>query len=88
MNGFIVLHNNAYLQVAHTAQDILFPMHWMVLDHPPYNPDLSSSAFHVSGPLKKPLRGFQMKTQNSTLMGTTFNCLYSNAQNNPQTDFI
>jgi hypothetical protein len=29
-----------------------------------------------------------MKTQNSTLMGTTFNCLYSNAQNNPQTDFI
>jgi hypothetical protein len=61
MNGFIVLHDNAYLQVAHRAQDMLFSMHWMVLAHPPYNPDLSSSAFHVSGPLKKPLKGFQMK---------------------------
>jgi hypothetical protein len=61
MNGFIVLHDNAYLQVAYTAQDMPFSMHWMVLVHPPYNPDLSSSAFHVSGTFKKPLKGFQMK---------------------------
>jgi hypothetical protein len=53
----IMLHGSACPYVAHTVQDILHSMCWKVLDHPPYNPDLSRVTSMCLAPLKKVLMG-------------------------------
>jgi hypothetical protein len=47
MKGVTVLHSNAHPHVACTIQDTPCSMHWTVLDHPPYSPDLSPCHFHM-----------------------------------------
>jgi hypothetical protein len=39
-----------------TVKDIMYSMHWKVMDHPPYSPDLPLCDFHVFSPLKKVLK--------------------------------
>jgi len=48
----------------HTAALImskLEEMHWTLLEHPPYSPDLSPCDFHLFGPLKEALGGQRFK---------------------------
>ena len=44
-------------QVAYTVQDILHPVHWKVLDHPPYSLELSPWDLSVFVLLRKVLNG-------------------------------
>lgn len=37
-------------------------MHWTVLEHPQYSPDLSPCDFHMFGPLKDSLGGERLQT--------------------------
>jgi len=39
-------------------------MHWEVLPHPAYSPDLAPTDFHVFGPLKEALGGKGLKADN------------------------
>jgi hypothetical protein len=43
-------------------------MHWKVLDHLPYSPDLSSCDFHVSGSLKKVPKGCTLMSDKDVKM--------------------
>lgn len=48
-------HVNSH--VAYTVQDILHPVHWKVLDHPPYSLEMSPCDFSVVILLRKVLNG-------------------------------
>lgn len=50
-------YNNARPHTPALAQDKLDQIHWDILEHPSYSPDLSSCNFHVFGPLKEGLGG-------------------------------
>jgi hypothetical protein len=51
-----MLHNNTSSHTAaHTAESI-HQLRFKVLKHPPNNPDLASSDYHMFGPLKDVLR--------------------------------
>ena len=55
--GVLLLHDNARPHTAaHTIQT-LQKLHFEVLEHPPYSPDLAPSDYHLFGPLKDALRG-------------------------------
>jgi histone-lysine N-methyltransferase SETMAR len=58
----VLLHDNARPHSANRTRDLLRRYHWDVLDHPPYNPDLALSDFHLFGPLKKHLGGRRFAT--------------------------
>ena len=44
-DGIILLHDNACPHTANLVRDKLQRFCWKTLQHPPYNPDLSSCAF-------------------------------------------
>ena len=48
---------NARPHASGAVLEILKKYGWQVLPHPPYSPDMSSSAFDLFPKLKKPLRG-------------------------------
>jgi histone-lysine N-methyltransferase SETMAR len=48
---------NARPHTAHATQERIKELQWELLEHPPYNPDLAPSDFHVFGPLKNNLGG-------------------------------
>lgn len=55
--GIILLHDNARPHTAQKTQETIDKLHWELLPHPPYSPDLAPSDFHLFGPLKDYLRG-------------------------------
>ena len=55
-DNVIILHDNVR-HVANKTVDKLRKFHWKCLDHPPYNPDLAPSDFHLFSLLKKFLAG-------------------------------
>jgi len=53
----LLLYDNARHHSANQTTATLRSFKWEVLQHPPYNPDLSPSDFHLFGPLKHHLSG-------------------------------
>ena len=56
-DGIILLHDNALPHNANPVRNKLQRFGWETLQHPPYSPDLSPCDFHISGDLKKEVRG-------------------------------
>jgi hypothetical protein len=52
-----MLHDNARPHTAAETQDLIATFGWEQFDHPPYNPDLAPSDFHVFLRLKTFLGG-------------------------------
>jgi len=52
VSGVLALRENATPHTDLRTREALATMGWIVLPHPPYIPDLASTDFHVSGPLK------------------------------------
>jgi histone-lysine N-methyltransferase SETMAR len=50
-----LLHDNAPAHTAAVTTGILEEMHWEVLPHPVYSPDLAPSDSHLFSPLKEPV---------------------------------
>jgi hypothetical protein len=53
----LLLHDNAGFHTAAHTVDTLHALKFEVLKHPPYNPDLAPSDFHLFGPMKEHLWG-------------------------------
>jgi histone-lysine N-methyltransferase SETMAR len=45
--GVVMLHDNALPHTAAATQDIITTFGWEQFEHPPYNPDLAPSDFHM-----------------------------------------
>ena len=60
--GVFFLQDNARRRTAHRTTCTLAQLGWEVLPHPPYSPDLTSSYFHLFGPLKEFLGGQHFST--------------------------
>jgi histone-lysine N-methyltransferase SETMAR len=45
--GVVMLHDNVRPHAATARQDLIATFGWEQFDHPPYNPDLAPSDFHV-----------------------------------------
>ena len=45
--GIVLLHNNAWQNVAELTLKKIHDLRWEVLTHPPYSPDLAPSDFHL-----------------------------------------
>ena len=56
-DNVIILHDNARPHVANKTINKLWNFHWEFLEHPPCNPDLAPSDFHLFSLLKKFLAG-------------------------------
>jgi histone-lysine N-methyltransferase SETMAR len=50
-------HDNARFHTARATQERIKELQWELLEHPPYNPDLAPSDFHLCDPLKNDLDG-------------------------------
>jgi histone-lysine N-methyltransferase SETMAR len=59
--GILFLHDNARPHTAHRTRSHLKSLKWMVLEHPPYSPDLAPSDYALFGKIKKPLRGIRYR---------------------------
>lgn len=57
IRNVILLHDNARPHTAILTRDKLEKMHWEILDHPPYSPDLSPCDFFLFAPMKQSLGG-------------------------------
>jgi hypothetical protein len=55
--GLVRLHDNARPHTAAATQDLIVTFGWEQFNHPPYNPDLAPSDFHVFLHLKSFLGG-------------------------------
>ena len=55
--GIVLLHDNARPHTAAHTVETLQNLKFEVLAHPPYNPELAPSDYHLFGPLKEALRG-------------------------------
>jgi len=53
----VLLHDNARPHTAAHTVETLQNLKFEVLAHPPYNPELAPSDYHLFGPLKEALRG-------------------------------
>ena len=56
-NGVVLLYDNARPHTAAHTAETLRKLKFQVMAHPPYNPDLALSDYHLFGPLKEALRG-------------------------------
>ena len=56
-DGIILLHGNARPETANLVRDKLLRFGLEALQHPLYSPGLSPCDFHISGDLKKHIRG-------------------------------
>ena len=48
--GVILQHDNAWSHTAHATVAIINDLHFEMLPHPPYSPDLIPSYYHMFGP--------------------------------------
>ena len=55
--GVVLKHVNAHLNTAAHTAETLRKVKFEVMVHPPYDPDLVPSDYHLFGPLKEALRG-------------------------------
>ncbi|KAK8406844.1 hypothetical protein O3P69_007418 [Scylla paramamosain] len=60
--GVLLLHDNARPHTAVHTINTLQELHFEVLEHPAYSPDLAPSDYHLFGPLKDALRGRRFAT--------------------------
>ena len=57
VNKLLLLHDNARPHTSLYTREEITKLHWTVLPHPPYSPDLAPSDFYLFGPLKDAIRG-------------------------------
>ena len=55
--GILHLHDNARPHTSQETLAIIRDLHFEILPHPPYSPDLAPSDYWIFGALKKPLKG-------------------------------
>jgi hypothetical protein len=55
--GVLLHHGSARPHTARATQEGIQELQWELLEHPPYSPDLTSSDFHLFGPLKSHVGG-------------------------------
>ncbi|EFO95390.1 hypothetical protein CRE_09340 [Caenorhabditis remanei] len=55
-HGVHYLHDNAKPHTAKTIKSLLATLHWTVLTHPPYSPDLAPSDYHLFSDMHRSLR--------------------------------
>ncbi|KAK8406892.1 hypothetical protein O3P69_007447 [Scylla paramamosain] len=67
--GVLLLHDNARPHTAVHTINILQELHFEVLEHPVYSPDLAPSDYHLFGPLKDALRGRRFATDQQAKNG-------------------
>ena len=53
----LLLHGNARPHTARQTKETTSVLEFELLPHPPYNPDLTSSDFHLFGSLREAVRG-------------------------------
>jgi histone-lysine N-methyltransferase SETMAR len=58
-----LLHDNARPHTAAVTTGKLEEVHWEVLPHPAYNPDLAPSDYHLFGQLKATLGGKKIQSR-------------------------
>jgi histone-lysine N-methyltransferase SETMAR len=56
-SGVLLHHDNARPHTARETQERIQELHWELLEHPLYSHDLTSSDFHLFGPLKRHFGG-------------------------------
>jgi histone-lysine N-methyltransferase SETMAR len=61
IRSVILLQDNVRSHTAQLTTNVLEKMHWEVLPHPPYSPDLSPCDFYLFEPLKEALSDSQFQ---------------------------
>jgi histone-lysine N-methyltransferase SETMAR len=51
--GVLLHHDNARPHTVRATQQRIQELHWELIEHPPYSPDLTPSDFHLFGALKE-----------------------------------
>jgi len=59
-----LLHDDVHPYTTAVTTGTLEEMHWKVLPHPTYSPDLAPSNFHLFSPLKVALGGKKFRADN------------------------
>jgi len=62
ITGVLLQHNNPRPHTARSTVAAIQDLSFECLPHPPYSPDLASSAFHVFGSLKRKMEGKPFKS--------------------------
>ena len=57
MSKVLLQHDNARPHTSFKTREVISSFGWTTISHPPYSPDLTTSDFHLFGPLKESLRG-------------------------------
>ena len=60
IQGVVMIHDNTRPHTAAATQNLITTFGWEQFDHPPYNPDLAPSDFHLFLHLKSFLAGRQL----------------------------
>ena len=71
-----MIHDNARPHTAAATQNLITTFGWEQFDHPPYNPDLAPSDFHLFLHLKSFLAGWQFHNDNE-VKETVTTCITS-----------
>ncbi|XP_035231573.1 histone-lysine N-methyltransferase SETMAR-like [Stegodyphus dumicola] len=76
-SGIVLIHDNARPHSARVTQRLLQQFQWDIFEHPPYNPDLAPSDFHLFHELKQWLGGkrFQNDVELKEAVTTHFQSL-------------
>jgi len=74
----VMIHDNARPHTATATQNLITTFGWEQFDHPPYNPDLAPSDFHLFLHLKSFLAGRQFHDDNE-VKETVTTCFTSQA---------
>ena len=61
--GVILHHDNARPHTAAQTVQTINNLGWELLPHPPYNPDVAPSDFHLFGPFKEFMRGAKFENE-------------------------
>jgi transposase len=78
ISGVLILYDNAPPHTAARTGALLRHFNWELFEHPPYDPDLAPSGYHVFTCLKNRM-GSQRFSVNEELMESVKTCLSSQA---------
>lgn len=64
--GIVLIHDNARPHSAGITQSLIQEFGWEQFDHPPYNPDLATSDFHLFLHLRRDFGGRCLDSDDDT----------------------